>query len=418
MATSTINVGANVDSAVAEMDRLHAAAKRAADAMARVAVTREPRTYDAVVEHNRRGGIRVVSRHADDRSYFADILRWQLQRDGEAHARLLQHAAEERQEDQSADVLAEEEVRVEMEERAPLASYATPPLWLIDHFATAPRPARVLADLAPSLPLPQGAGYVYLPGMTQGTTVWQQQLGRTVTSTDEAAQQIGSPVTTLAGNFDVPLQLLEQSPLGGAHFDYVAFKQMREDYDFALEYQLINGSGVGNAITGLLKNPLVPSSNVITYTSGSPAATAMFTYLGQLLAAVGNTRNLPATAWLLRTNRFAWLASSEDQQSRPLMIADDTGASGEFDILATRAYQNNAITATSGAGANQDVIIACRPDDWLILESDLKTETMPEVLSGTLEVRLQLRGYAAGLLLQPTSVAYLNGTGMARPTGF
>jgi hypothetical protein len=41
-----------------------------------------------------------------------------------------------------------------------------------------------------------------------------------------------------------------------------------------------------------------------------------------------------------------------------------------------------------------------------------------EPLSGTLQARLQLRGYAAHLVRQPTGIATLTGTGMIVQSGF
>jgi hypothetical protein len=56
--------------------------------------------------------------------------------------------------------------------------YFSPPLWLIDHFAGAPRPMRSLAALIPNLPLPRGASEVKLPRMTTGTHAADRETAR------------------------------------------------------------------------------------------------------------------------------------------------------------------------------------------------------------------------------------------------
>jgi hypothetical protein len=381
------------------------------EASPRIEGIREPLTYEARVERTRRGGIRIRS-VGEPRSYFQDVVALERSGDRAARERLERHGREVEGEMRARRVAESPEVRYELETRAPTASFAAPPLWLIDYFATADRAERVLADLAPNFFLPQGVFSVNLPGETQASSVGEQQLGTSVPSTDATDQAISSAVATLAGQWDVPLQMLEQSPPSAA-FDWVAFTQLQADYDAQLEYQLINGNSPG--IVGLLNNPLVPAANVITTTQTT--ATGQFPALGQVLAAVGNTRLMPAEAWLIRTNRFAWYGSSEDLASRPLMITDRDG-SGMFSMLGVNANHDNAVPITLGAGRNQDVVIACRPSDWLVLESDLTTDVMEDVLSGSLNVRLQLRGYIAALLRQPNSVAYLTGSGMVRPSGF
>ncbi len=385
-------------------------------------VVREPLTYDARLERSARGGLRVCQVGTEEpRSYFHDIY-LSSRGDLAARERLERHGREMEVESRKLDRLAPPPPEVESdpggpESRVTTTSYAVPPAWLIRYFAEAPRPARVLADLAPGFRLPKGAGTINLPRASQTSSETDQQLGTPAPSTDVIDNAVTSNVATIAGDWDVPLQMLEQSPQG-AHFDWVAFQQLAYDYDAALETQLITGSGAGNALLGILNNTAIPAAtNVVNYFSAAPLATSLFTFLGQVVAAVGNQRLLPPERWLIRTNRFAWLGSSEDSQNRPLMITDKDG-SGEFDLLGITVEQDNAIPMTLGGSGNQDVMICCRPSDWLVLEAMQHVDTFPEPLSGTLEVRFSLRGYVAALLRQPTSVSYVQGTGMARPSGF
>ena len=117
----------------------------------------------------------------------------------------------------------------------------------------------------------------------------------------------------------------------------------------------------------------------------------------------------------MTTSRGAWVTSAEI--NFPLALSNQT-ESGAFDLLAYRVHQDDAIPTNLGAGGNQDLIVACRPSDWLLLESERRTSVFTENLSGTLSARIQLRRYVAALLRQPTSVAYLTGTGMIVQANF
>ena len=75
-------------------------------------------------------------------------------------------------------------------------------------------------------------------------------------------------------------------------------------------------------------------------------------------------------------------------------------------------YPDDAIPATLGAGGNQDAIVACRPTDFMLFEAAPRTSVMLDVLSGTLQARIQLHGYAAVLWRYPTAIATLTGTGL------
>jgi hypothetical protein len=180
--------------------------------------------------------------------------------------------------------------------------------------------------------------------------------------------------------------------------------------------------GILNATTG------AGGVNAVTYTDASPTGPEQFPYVGQMAAKIGDNRLLPPEAWLMRTARWAWLASAEDTATMPIV---PTGFSptparptpdGKPDpvsaLLGWPVFPDDAIPATLGASSTQDAIIACRPSDHLLLESDLRTTVNLEPLSGTLQARLQLRGYAAHLIRYPTGLATLTGTGMVVQSGY
>jgi hypothetical protein len=76
------------------------------------------------------------------------------------------------------------ELRVNPNRTDGQGGYFSPPLWLIDHFAGAPRVERTLSALIPNLPLPRGVSEVKLPRMTTGTHVFPIADGAAVPSRD------------------------------------------------------------------------------------------------------------------------------------------------------------------------------------------------------------------------------------------
>lgn len=375
--------------------------REAASTSPRLAIVREELTYEP---HK-------------NASYVKDFVRSAMRGDQEAETRLQRHAVEMR------TVVAEREAAAYRasagvyEARAVswiagTGGYFAPPLWIIEQFATAPRPLRVLARLVPQFPLPVGPQTINLPRLTTGTTAGAVPLNANAPERSVLDSSVTSVVTTIAGNADVPMQMIEQSPLG-APFDWVIFSDLVADYDYQLETQILNGSGSAQ-LAGI-----IPSSPSVSYTDSTPTATEMIPFLGQTMAFLSNARRIHMQGWLMQAGRFAWLATSEDQQQRPLLLTDYLGSEFPVSSLAGfGVYLDEAIPETFGAGGNQDVIIALRWDDMLLMESDPRMQVMPDVLSGSLDVRLQLRGYCAFLNRYPSSVATLGGTGLVVQSGY
>lgn len=381
-------------------------------------IRREPLTYDRWAPH----------------SYFRDLF---LANDRELRNRYPDAAARQRRHAEEIDAIAAEpnsvecrayrkagvELRVTPNRTLGTGGYFAVPLWLISQFATAPRAGRVLANLMPQFPLPAGYSSVNVPRITAGTAQGNQSDNAATPETDVTDSASQRTVATISGYTDWPLQALEQSP-PGAHIDWVMYKDMGEAYDAQLEGQLMNGTGTGNQILGLLNVPA--SANQITYTSGTPTLAAMYGPIGQLAAAIGKNRKLPPEAWLMTTARWAWIGSSEDSQGRPIvppdvhppLITDDSGGAVSTD-LGWAVYCDDAIPTNLGAGGNQDTIICCRPSDMLLLESEPRVQTSREALAGTLGVRFRLHRYVDAITDRyPTAVATLTGTGMVTQTGF
>lgn len=158
----------------------------------RVEVVREPLTYEP---------------HAP-RSYFQDLASAETG-DTAARTRLDRHARElrvevERRERRAwAEKPAELEFRTNPSRTTGQGGYFSPPLWIIDAFATAPRAPRVLANLIPGFVLPQGVQSVNVPRLTTGNTEAPVNDLAADPSTDAVDAAVTSAVVTISGHGDV-----------------------------------------------------------------------------------------------------------------------------------------------------------------------------------------------------------------------
>lgn len=388
----------------------------------RVEVHSEPRTYAARLIQDKREatGFRAIS-IGEPRSYIQDLVRYERGGDMAAGARLHRHAreCEVDREKRRLDIPVGVEFEMAPEARATTSSYADPPLWINQYFATFPRPPRVMSALAPVFDLPSGVSTINLPRLTTGTDTDPMVPGGAINERSIQDAAVSSSVAIIAGAEPIPQQMLDQSP-PGAHMDWVVFSDLETSYAYVLEQQLLNGTGTNYQLLGMLNN--LPTSGyrlnpTITYTDASPSGTELVPYLGQAIAAVGRNRRMPPSRWLMTTPRVGWLASSEDQQNRPLALANTNGV-GNFDLLTIPVAINDAIQPIYGAGGNEERIIACRPEDYIILESDATTGVMEEPLSGSLMVRMVLRRSVAALNRYPSSVSALVGSGLIPSPNF
>jgi hypothetical protein len=378
--------------------------------MTSVQVRSEPLTYRQDVDH----------------SYFRDLLF--PERTAGAEDRQCRHAQEmeavwrDRDKDTRRRLDASGvEYRVEPNRTSNFA----PPLWLVDLFSTAKRPGRVLADLIPNrFELPAGCSSVNLPVLTTGTTVQADVDGSSVPSSDIVDALGSSVVTTLVGSADVPLQMLEQSP-PSASIDWAMLTDLSEACDSQLEQQLLYGGG--SAATQLVGITTLSGAISVTYTDASPTGSAMWPYLGKASAQLADARRHPPECILMRHARWQWLSTAEDLENRPFGLPtpwyfgvgpstpDPRGGLNGLPV-----FDDEAISATLGAGANQDQIVILRPSDLILLEGPPVANVFREALSGSLGARIQLHARVAAVTNRygGSGVAVVGGSGFAVASGF
>lgn len=380
-------------------------------------VVREPLTYERDSPH----------------SYFRDRFLAEKQGDIPAQARLERHAAEIAVEIPKMKLRQADgtEYRINPNRIDGTGGFFSPPLWLIQYFSTGARAKRVLASMIPNFYLPGGYSTVNVPRIVTATRTEDQADLVPVESKNFTDTDVESPAMTIAGQAEVSLQLLEQSPVG-ASVDWAILKDLRESYDLHLEEKLFNGvPGNSQEFTGILNLTTgAKLASKVEYTAPSPTGPAMFQALGKVAAQAGDSRKLPPEIWLMRTARWAWLGSSQDLNDLPLAVPghqppppipylfDDDKPSAVTAILGWPVFCDDAIPANLGAEENQDAVFAVRPTDSMLFESTERTLIDKESLSGDLQVRFLLHRYAAFLPRYPGGFAYLVGTGLKVESGF
>jgi HK97 family phage major capsid protein len=418
------------DDAAADIARRHG--------VARLEVVSEPKTYAREARH----------------SYFLDLARAELNRgDGDggpaaARERLRRHgqeievdlprrmaardaAAEKgiRSLEGVSDRVAESafERRTNPNRTDGQGGYFVPPLWMVDEYIDLPRFGRTIANSVRNLTLPSGTDSINLPKVSTGTAVGVQTAdAAAVTSQDLTDTSVSAPVRTIAGQQDVALQLLDQSPIA---FDEVIFSDLIADYNMKLDLQVINGSGSSGQATGILN---VGSLNSVTYTDATPTLPELWPSFAQAASQVEKNRKMPALATFMTPSMWYWIASQLDTSNRPLVQIESgtgfnvlglqTGAVSEGPagrVMALPVLTDGNIPSNLGAGTNETRIITARTSDLYLFEGSMRTRVLQEVLSGTLQVRFQVWNYFAFMgNRRPESISVVSGTGLIPAAGY
>jgi HK97 family phage major capsid protein len=384
------------------------------------------------------------------KSYFMDLAKSQMRGDQAALARLQSHETELRVEmpkrERRRAELARKEVRgirgVSEEQLESVferrtnpnrtdgqGGYFVPPLWLIDQYIELPRYGRPLANAVPNFTLPEGTDSINLPKIASGTAVGVQTAdAAAVTSTDMTDSFVTAPVRTLAGQQDVAMQLLDQSPIS---FDEVTFADLTADYNQKLDTQLWTGTGSNGQATGLLN---VSGVNAITYTDASPTLAEMYVPWVQSVSQVATNRKMPPTATFCTPSIWYWANAQLDANGRPLLLPEQgpgdlnplaisSGQVSEGPVgrltLGTPVILDGNIPSNLGAGTNETRIATVRTPDVYLWEGSMRTRVLQEVLSGTLQIRFQIYNYFAFMPDRlPKAISVVSGTGMIPAAGF
>jgi HK97 family phage major capsid protein len=391
-------------------------AQRSADALRRIGgaarVTRENGTYEAHGEH----------------SYFGDLVAFRTFGDGSALTRLQRHAQETENRiarDEYVDAKHSQEQR-DLSRTDGSGGYFVPPAWLMEDAVALARAGRPTANVVRNLPLPAGTDSLNLPKISTGTTTAIQTTdNQSVSETDLADTSVSAGVKTIAGQQDVAIQALEQSPIA---FDQIIFADLLGAYNTNVDTQVISGANSAGEVKGILS---MSGNNSTTYTDTTPSVSELWPKIADAINKVHVNRYLSPNVIVMHPTRWAWFLATLDSSGRPLVVAND--AQGATNAIATVSQVTSegvvgtlqglpvvvdpSIPTNLGSGTNEDRIIVMRANDVYLWESAVRTRVLPEVGSGTLTVRLQAYGYLAFTAERiPKAVSIISGSGLSTPS--
>lgn len=360
----------------------------------------------------------LVYAKGNGRSYLRDLVRsnpvFNLPGSDEARENLQKHGV---------DVATSSEYR-DLNRTDGTGGYAVPPLWLMQEYIELARAGRATANLVSNQTLPAGTDTISIPKMLTGTATGIQTADNTnVTETDLTDDTISASVRTLAGQQDLAIQLIDQSPI---NFDEVVFRDLVADYATKVDLQVINGSNASGQVKGILN---ASGTNVVTYTDSTPTVAEFYSKVADAIQQVHTGRYMSPTVIVMHPRRWAWLTAASDSQGRPLVVPSGPGINqvAEFSQVASQgvvgAMQGLPVVTDPnlptnlGTGTNEDTVLVMKADDLILWESAIRSRVLPEVGSGTLTVRLQVYGYVAFTAERyGKAVSKIGGTGLQAPT--
>jgi hypothetical protein len=308
------------------------------------------------------------------------------------------------------------------------AGYFTPPLWVLEAWAMAPRAGRAFADLWTSMPLPPGTAQINVPHWVTGLATGPQIDGGAVVGDSPADSFSSSNVVTISGYQDVSMQWAEQSAPPGA--DAFIFGDLMDDAGGNLSAQLLIGAGTGGTLTGIIVAGAASASNLVTIAnsqnvSGSTltvatGSTPVYTSVARMLKVMSKARGKRATHVVLNEATWWDLAGTIDTTGKPVLpltasapepgpdavlgtawglpvIGDNQLPLTFGGTIAPTVAASGAVQAATAGNGSYAVILAVRAPDLYLFEGDIRVRVMQEVVSGTGQWRYQVLQYAAAL---------------------
>jgi HK97 family phage major capsid protein len=358
-----------------------------------------------------------------DHSYYKDL--WAATRygDQDALARL------QRNNEETRDLIRTDTTSV---------GEFVPPAWLLELYQPGIRASRrVTANLVRQMALPGGTDSLNVPRISTNPTVAAQTTDNAaVNEVDTVSATVTAPVVTFAGQNDVAIQVLEQSPLAGG-FDSLIFAELLADMDRYVDTQVLNGTGANGQVKGIVVVAMANTTNRTAYTDASATVPEMFPAYSQVVSKVTTNRKDTVEAFVMHPRRWYWTAGSVDGSNRAYVVPTAGGPNNAYGTISNSGLAegsvgqifgipvyldpNVPVLLTNGAGAagTEDIVLAAKFSDMILFESTPRTRVLPEVLSGTLTTRLQVYEYAAFTAERaPTGVGCIYDTGMSAPSGY
>lgn len=403
---------------VAELEDAEKREQRAADSRVLTGQTGEQRVEGGAKVEDPKVYLRG---RPNGQSYFRDLAKAQLFGDRDSGERLSRHAKA---------FAAEQRALGNTNTVGGSGGEFAPPEWLVADYIALARAGRVTADLFKHSDVPTGVSSVNLPKVLTGTAVALQSTQNTaLPATDLTTGAVGTGFATVGGQQVTSQQLLDQSEID---FDTVITSDMAAAYAQNIGSQTIYGAGTGNnnnAVINGLVNAAVATANQGTFTAASPTAAGFYSKCAGLISAMVTSRFAQPTVWLMHPRRFYWLIAQTDSNERPLVVpravaqnpmgtSDSTPTAGDtgMTFLGLPVVIDPQLPTNLGTATNQDEVFLLKQDDLWLFESPVTAEVFREPYAGSMGVLFRLYAYAGTILNRySTSIATLNGTGLAAP---
>jgi HK97 family phage major capsid protein len=361
----------------------------------RVSVGDEPATY-------RKGG---------PHSYFKDLVAVSVPQlgadDPEARERLDRHGREIADSVEYRDVVSGQ----------PGTASFIPPIYMGSEWIDKEVAGRPFADAIRSVPLsPVGKTQDFPRVQVAPTVAVQASEAALVNEVDFDSETYSVSKVLIAGQNDLSIQAYEFADPG---MDVVIGSELNKSYNSVLDFQLLAGSGAAGQHQGLRNVPGILS---VAFASGNGAA-----LVGKIYDAISQIATQApgymADAVVMHPRRAAWIASHRDAngsilQQGEMFLASGRqaqGFAGSIGGLGVIADAN--ISTNLGAATNEDEVYVVALDELLLAEWPLRARVMSEVLSGNLQVRIQLYGFSAFAGgRRPKTVARISGAGLTPPS--
>jgi HK97 family phage major capsid protein len=370
-------------------------AVRVARELNRVNVVREPLMYDMGGKH----------------SYFRDLVFAETRNDVEAGARLREHGKQ---------MIVNFEKMADVTTADPGAASFIPPLYMGGQWIDAAIAGRPFADAVPKIPLsPVGKQMDFPRVQVAPVADIQTAENNAVQETDFDAETYSVSKVTIAGQNDVSIQALEFSD---PSIDVIIMRELTRTYNAKLDSQLIYGSGASGQMRGIKTVVVSDNGNTAAFASGNGAALLGKVYDG-LSQVATNAPGFEANTVLLHPRRAAWMASHRDasgnlfQQGQLFLAAGPQDQGFVGNIAGLRVIRDSNVLTNQGAGSNEDDVYVMDITELMLAEGPLRTRVLQEVLSGTLQVRIQLYAFAAFAGgRRPKVLTRISGAGLVSPT--
>jgi hypothetical protein len=280
-------------------------------------------------------------------------------------------------------------------------------------------PQRTFADQCATADLPTYGMQAYIPTFSSAAGAAQHSEGVAVTETDPSTALQGSPVVEITGQVTLSQAIHDRAGAGGGAFDAVIARQLRQEYNKALNSYVLgvviaNGAAVAGAATwgvATFYGDLAKGREALTDTAGTRLRPTHLFTTSDLYSYV--TRQVDAT-----TNRP--VVVPQFAGGYPIATGADDGLNGGSTVPKWARFTGTVLPGgvlwftddlIPASGANTQLLISA-PDEAVILAEGLPVIAVyPQTSAASLQVILNLRAYAVAITRHASGTSVITGAG-------